>query len=40
MGNMAQALAEGWVKKGLVEATNLVAYAPNQEKLAASDNEE
>lgn len=36
MGNMAQALAEGWVKKGLVEATNLVAYAPNQEKLAAN----
>ena len=36
MGNMALAIAEGWVKKGLVEATDLCAYAPNQEKLAAN----
>ncbi|MBR7019829.1 MAG: pyrroline-5-carboxylate reductase [Lachnospiraceae bacterium] len=34
MGNMALAIAEGWVKKGLVEASDMYAYAPNQEKLA------
>ncbi|MBO4653061.1 MAG: pyrroline-5-carboxylate reductase [Lachnospiraceae bacterium] len=34
MGNMAIAIAEGWVKKGLVEGTDICAYAPNQEKLA------
>ena len=34
MGNMAQAIAEGWVKKGLVEGIDMCAYAPNQEKLA------
>ncbi len=36
MGNMAQAIAEGWVAKGLVSPTDLYAYAPNQEKLAAN----
>ena len=36
MGNMAQAIAEGWVKKGLMAPTDLYAYAPNQEKLAAN----
>ena len=34
MGNMALAIAEGWVKKGLVEGRDMCAYAPNQEKLA------
>jgi len=36
MGNMAQAIAEGWVKKGLVAPEDMLAYAPNQEKLAAN----
>ena len=34
MGNMAIAIAEGWVKKDLVAGTDICAYAPNQEKLA------
>ena len=33
MGNMAQAIALGFVKSGKVKAENLYAYAPNQEKL-------
>ncbi len=36
MGNMAQAIAEGWVQKGLVAPADMFAYAPNQEKLAAN----
>ncbi|MBQ6660831.1 MAG: pyrroline-5-carboxylate reductase [Lachnospiraceae bacterium] len=36
MGNMAQAIAEGWVKKGLVQAQDMCAYAPHQEKLIAN----
>ena len=36
MGNMAQAIAEGWVQKGLVAPEDMFAYAPNQEKLAAN----
>ena len=34
MGNMALAIAEGWVKKELVAGTDICAFAPNQEKLA------
>lgn len=33
MGNMAQALAEGFVKSGMLEAGDICAFAPNQEKL-------
>lgn len=33
MGNMAQAIASGFLKSGKVSAENLFAYAPNQEKL-------
>lgn len=33
MGNMAQAIARGFVSSGQIEAKQLYAYAPNQEKL-------
>lgn len=36
MGNMAQALASGFVKTGKVKAADIFAYAPHQEKLAAN----
>ena len=36
MGNMAQAIAGGFIKSGRVKGTNLFAYAPNQEKLKAN----
>ncbi len=34
MGNMAQALASGFIKSKKIKATDIYAYAPNQEKLA------
>jgi pyrroline-5-carboxylate reductase len=36
MGNMALAIAEGFVRSGKIEAAQLMAYAPNQEKLKAN----
>lgn len=33
MGNMAQAIAAGFVNSGKVKKENLLAFAPNQEKL-------
>lgn len=33
MGNMAQAIAEGFIKSGKVSAKDICAFAPNQEKL-------
>lgn len=36
MGNMAQALAQGFIKTGKVNAADIFAYAPHQEKLAAN----
>lgn len=36
MGNMAQALAQGFIKSGKVNASDIFAYAPNQEKLNAN----
>ena len=36
MGNMAQAIADGFIKNGLRTKEELFAYAPNQEKLAAN----
>ncbi len=33
MGNMAQALAGGFISKGVIEGRLVYAYAPNQEKL-------
>lgn len=33
MGNMAQALAKGFLKAGALDPENIFAYAPNQEKL-------
>ncbi|MBQ4650642.1 MAG: pyrroline-5-carboxylate reductase [Firmicutes bacterium] len=36
MGNMAQALAKGFIGTGTVPAEYVFAYAPNQEKLAAN----
>ncbi len=33
MGNMAQALASGFIGSGAVDGKNVSAYAPNQEKL-------
>ena len=33
MGNMAQALASGFIKYGRVKAQGLKAFAPNQKKL-------
>jgi len=34
MGNMAQALAAGFIKSKKIKAANIFAFAPNQEKLA------
>ena len=36
MGNMAGALAEGFIRSGRLPASRIYAYAPHQEKLAAS----
>ena len=36
MGNMAKALAGGFITSGKVAASDVYAYAPNQEKLAAN----
>lgn len=36
MGNMAQALASGFVKSGKIKPADIFAYAPNQEKLASN----
>ncbi len=36
MGNMAQAIAGGFIKSGKMKGENLFAYAPNQEKLKAN----
>lgn len=33
MGNMAKALAEGFIKAGAVKKENVYAFAPNQDKL-------
>lgn len=33
MGNMASALAKGFIKSGKIAAKNIFAYAPNQDKL-------
>lgn len=33
MGNMAQAIAEGFVRSGNVQKTDMLAYAPHREKL-------
>ena len=33
MGNMAQALAEGFIKAGAIDKAKVFAFAPNQEKL-------
>lgn len=36
MGNMAQALAAGFIRTKKIRAENIFAYAPNQEKLEAN----
>ena len=36
MGNMAQALAKGFIGSGKIAAEDVFSYAPNQEKLAAN----
>ena len=36
MGNMAKALAEGFVQKEVIKKEQIFAYAPNQEKLKAN----
>lgn len=36
MGNMAKALASGFIKTGKVNSADIFAFAPNQEKLAAN----
>lgn len=33
MGNMAKALAQGFISKGVLKGSDVYAYAPNQEKL-------
>ena len=33
MGNMAQAIAAGWLKKGLLQKEQVYAYAPHYDKL-------
>ena len=33
MGNMAQAIAKGFIATGKVKSENVFAFAPNQEKL-------
>ena len=39
MGNMAKALAKGFIDKGAIDASNVFAYAPNQEKLMKNAEE-
>ena len=34
LGNMAQALAAGFIRAGMPDAAKISAYAPNQEKLS------
>ena len=36
MGNMAQALAKGFISSGKIAGADVFAYAPNQEKLAVN----
>ena len=36
MGNMAQAIAEGFIKSGKLQGNQIEAFAPNQEKLKAN----
>ena len=36
MGNMAQAIAQGFIKSGKVSASDIYAYAPTKEKLNAN----
>ena len=36
MGNMAQAIAAGFVNSKKITSQDLFAYAPNQEKLKAN----
>ncbi len=36
MGNMAEAIAGGFIRTKKIEAENIFAYAPNQEKLKAN----
>ena len=36
MGNMALAIAEGFIKSGKAKGENIFAYAPNQEKLKSN----
>ena len=33
MGNMAQAMAAGFIDSGAIKGEDVLAYAPNQEKL-------
>ena len=33
MGNMAQALAQGFIASGSIEKADVFAYAPHQDKL-------
>ncbi len=39
MGNMAKALAAGFIKNGALKADRICAYAPNQEKLKRNADE-
>ncbi|MCR5154114.1 MAG: pyrroline-5-carboxylate reductase [Lachnospiraceae bacterium] len=39
MGNMAKAIADGLIKAGSVEASNILAFAPHYEKLEANARE-
>lgn len=39
MGNMAKALAAGFAKSGLIQGSDLYAYAPHQEKLQKNAKE-
>ncbi|MBQ9960710.1 MAG: pyrroline-5-carboxylate reductase [Firmicutes bacterium] len=36
MGNMAQAMAKGFIDSGIIKGKDVFAYAPNQEKLKAN----
>lgn len=36
MGNMAQAMVEGFINSGMVDSCDIFGFAPNREKLAAS----
>ena len=40
MGNMAKAMAIGFISSGKVQAADMGAFAPNQEKLAKNAAEE